>query len=58
MELLKKQSRIIDVRHISKTFYTPHKVEALVDVSTEVDVGEVVVVIGHPGLGRARFSDV
>ena len=46
---------MIDVRNISKTFYTPHEVHALVDVSTKIDAGEVVVVIGPSGSGKSTF---
>jgi polar amino acid transport system ATP-binding protein len=46
---------VIEVRNIFKTFYVPHKVTALVDVSTEIAAGEVVVVIGPSGSGKSTF---
>jgi len=46
---------VIDVRNIYKTFYVPHIVKALVDISTKIDVGEVVVVCGPSGSGKSTF---
>ncbi|UCD90258.1 MAG: amino acid ABC transporter ATP-binding protein, partial [Desulfobacterales bacterium] len=46
---------MIDVRNIYKTFWVPHEVKALVDVSTKIDAGEVVVVCGPSGSGKSTY---
>ncbi len=46
---------MIDVRNINKTFLVPHEVKALVDVSTKIKAGEVVVVCGPSGSGKSTF---
>jgi len=46
---------VIDVRNINKTFHIPHEVKALVNVSTKIEAGEVVVVCGPSGSGKSTF---
>jgi len=46
---------VIDVQNINKTFHIPHDVLALVNVSTKIAAGEVVVVCGPSGSGKSTF---
>ena len=46
---------MIEVQHIFKTFFVPHEVKALVDVTEKVAAGEVVVVCGPSGSGKSTF---
>jgi polar amino acid transport system ATP-binding protein len=43
------------VQKISKTFHVPHEVKALVNVSTKIEAGEVVVICGPSGSGKSTF---
>jgi polar amino acid transport system ATP-binding protein len=46
---------VIDVKNIYKTFWVPQEVKALVDVSTKIEAGEVVVVCGPSGSGKSTY---
>jgi len=46
---------VIKVENVSKTFYAPHEVRALQNVSCQVDKGEVVVIIGPSGSGKSTL---
>jgi polar amino acid transport system ATP-binding protein len=46
---------MIEVRNVYKIFYTPHEVQALVDVSCKIEAGEVVVIIGPSGSGKSTL---
>ena len=46
---------MISAKNLYKTFHSPHDVHALVDVSAEIEEGEVVVVIGPSGSGKSTF---
>lgn len=48
---------MIDVRNVNKTFSTPDRkeVRALVDFSTRINKGEVVVIIGPSGSGKSTL---
>ena len=49
---------MIEVTDVHKTFFVPHKVKALVGVSTKIAAGEVVVVIGPSGSGKSTIMQL
>ncbi|WP_319409153.1 amino acid ABC transporter ATP-binding protein [uncultured Desulfosarcina sp.] len=46
---------MIQAKNVYKTFYVPHEIHALVDVTADIKAGEVVVVIGPSGSGKSTF---
>ena len=46
---------MIDVQKINKTFHIPHEVKALVEVTTKIEAGDVVVVCGPSGSGKSTL---
>ncbi len=46
---------MITVENLYKTFHVPHEIKALVNVSSEISAGEVVVVCGPSGSGKSTF---
>jgi len=46
---------VITVENLYKTFHVPHEIKALVNVSSKISAGEVVVVCGPSGSGKSTF---
>jgi polar amino acid transport system ATP-binding protein len=46
---------VIQAKNVYKTFYATDEIHALVDVSADIEAGEVVVVIGPSGSGKSTF---
>jgi polar amino acid transport system ATP-binding protein len=46
---------VVRAENVYKTFYTDHKIEALIDVACNIDKGDVVVIIGPSGSGKSTL---
>lgn len=46
---------MITVENLYKTFHVPHEIKALVNISSEISAGEVVVICGPSGSGKSTF---
>jgi polar amino acid transport system ATP-binding protein len=46
---------VIEANDVNKTFHVPQEVKALVNVTTKIEAGEVVVVCGPSGSGKSTF---
>lgn len=50
---------ILDVKHLNKTFHTKKQIKrAVIDVSFEVNKGEIFGIIGESGSGKSTIGNI